>query len=192
MARSDGPRNPFDGFRIEVDPEKVEEAARAVRTRLEALRDTMEAGLADARHRTVRITRNGRQIGPDLPLTVLLAGEGVALAALGPLWTILANLGARAVLEVEIIHAADELVAEGRAAYADGEVATAEARYRDALARRPSDPGALYHLAVLLRVTGRVDEARSVLARAVTGPPDHPDVVRAAELLARMDGARTL
>ena len=51
MVRSDGPRNPFDGFRVEVDPEKVEEAARAVRTRLEALRDTVEAGLADARHR---------------------------------------------------------------------------------------------------------------------------------------------
>lgn len=192
MAQGNGPKNPFEGFRVEVDPERIDEAVKQLRARFDELRERAERGLEDARHTKVRITRKGRQLGPDIPLTVLLAGEGVALAALGPLWTLLANLGARAVLEVDFLHVSDELVDEGRAQWAEGESEAAERSYRDALSKRPNDPTALYHLGVLLRVTGRLDEARSALSRAAGGPEGHPDVIKAAELLARMDGRRTL
>ncbi len=185
-------KNPFDGFRIEVDPEKLDEAVRSLRGRLDGLRDRVEQGVADARHTRVRILRNGAPLGPDLPLTVLLAGEGVALAALGPLWTLIANLGARAVLEVVFLHASEELVEEGRAHFGDGEVEEAERCYRAALDKRPGDPSAHYHLGVLLRVTGRVEDARAALHRAAAGPEGHPDVIKAADLLSRMDGTRTL
>ncbi len=169
-----GPR-----FRFEVDPDRVEESLRRLRDRL---REMFQEG----RHTRVRLSYRGKPIGPDIPLAVLLAGEGVAFWLMSPLGALLVNLGAKAVLDVEIIHDADELVREGLSLYLDGEVEQAEAKYREALARRPDDPSALYNLAVLLKVSGREDEARQHLHRAAMGPEGHPDVVKAAELLAKM------
>ena len=48
-----------------------------------------------------------------------------------PLPALLVNLGAKAVLDVEFIHEADELVQEGLDLYMKGETDEAEARYRD-------------------------------------------------------------
>lgn len=186
------PRNPFDGFRVEVDPEKVDEALKRLRDRLESARDAVEEGVTQARHTKVRVSYKGKQLGGDLPLSVFLAGEGVALAAIGPLYALLANLGAKAMLEVEFVHASDQLVRDGREAYGHGEVVEAERLYRDALARRRDDPAALYHLGVLLRVTGREDEAVACFRKAAMGPEGHPEVTRAAELLDRLAGKRTL
>jgi Flp pilus assembly protein TadD len=119
---------------------------------------------------------------------VFLAGEGVAFWLLSPLPALLVNLGAKAVLDVEFVHDADELVQEGLQAYLDGEVELAERRYREALRKRPDDPTALYNLGTLLRVSGRVDEARAALRHAAMGPENHPDVLRASQALARLDG----
>lgn len=188
----DGDRKRFEDFRLEVDPEKVEEAVRRIREHAESLRDRLEAGLHGARFTKVRVSVRGRQIGPDIPLSVFLAGEGVALATLGPIATLVTNLGGAAFLTIEFVHDADELVAAGREAFGHGEVETAEARYREALERRRDDPSALYHLGVLLRVTGRHDEALRCFRSAAMGPEGHPDVVRAAEAIERMGGKRTL
>lgn len=186
------PRNPFEGFRVEVDPERVDEALRKVRARLEELRDQASSGLASAQYTRVRVSYKGRALLPDVPLPWFLAGEGVALALLGPLTAVLGNLAGKALLEVELLHEADDLVAQGREAYGHGELATAEARYRDALQRRRDDPAALYHLGVLLRVSGRHEEAVRCFHAAAAGPEGHPDVVRAAETLSRLQGERTL
>lgn len=191
--RDGGPRRrPFDGVRIEIDPEQVEDAARRAREALEDARARLRDGVEHGRYTKVRLSFRGRQVGPDIPLAAFLAGEGLAVLALGPLWALLGNLGAKAVLEVEFLHEADELVARGNEAYMHGELEAAEACYRDALDRRPDDPSACYHLGVLLRITGRPDEARRVLRRAAMGPEGHPDVLRAAELLERLSGRRTL
>lgn len=189
---SDDRRNPFDGMRIEIDPDKVDEAVRALRARLEGWREAAEDGLSSARHTRVRVSHKGKALLPDIPLTVFLAGEGVAFLALGPLYAVLGNLMGRAVLEVELVHDADELVAAGKDAWMHGELETAEARYREALQRRKDDPSALYHLAVLLRVTGREEEAVACFRRAAMGPEGHADVVRAAEAIERLQGKRTL
>lgn len=186
------PRNPFDGFRIELDPERMDEFAKQLRVRLEELRERVKDGVDTSRYTKVRITYKGRPVGPDLPLGAVLAGEGIALMAFGPLWTVLGNLGARAVLEVQILHEAEELVSQGVEAYLGGDVEAAERLYRQALARRKDDPAALYHLGVLLRVTGRVDEAADALRRAAMGPEGHPEVVKASDLLRRMEGGRRL
>lgn len=180
-----GSRNPFQGFRVQIDPEKVQDA-------LERIRERASQAFQDGRYTKVRLSYRGKAIAPDIPLAVLLATEGVAFWLVSPLPALLVNLGAKALLDVEFIHEADELVREGLALYLDGEVDAAEARYREALRRRPDDVSALYNLGTLLRVTGRVDEARDALGRAAMGPEGHPDVARAAEALARMDGAKRL
>lgn len=171
------------GFQFEVDPDRIEESLRALSKRVA---DSFTAG----RYTKVRLSFRGKQLGPDIPLAVFLAGEGVALWFTGPLAALLVNIGAKAALDVEFLHEADELVQEGLTAYLDGDTGRAEARYRAALERRPDDPAALYNLGVLLKVLGRDAEAVSTLRKAVMGPEGHPDVTRAAEALERFSGGR--
>lgn len=187
-----GPRNPFDGFRFEFDPDQMDEAAKTVRDKLESMREAVESGLVNAQYTRVRVRYKDSQIGPDLPLAAFMAGEGLGLAVFGPLKLLLGNLVGKALLDVEFVHDADELVTKGREAYTHGELEAAEAHYRDALSRRRDDPAALYHLAVVLRVTGREDEASQCLRTAAMGPEGHPDVIRAAEMLDRLKGKRNL
>jgi Flp pilus assembly protein TadD len=66
-----------------------------------------------------------------------------------------------------------------------GEVDLAEAKYREALAMNPDETAAHYHLGILLRVTGRRDEAIDSLERAARDK-GHPDATRAEDALERM------
>lgn len=168
-----------EGFKLEIDPERVEDALKRLR---EQIRQSFTAG----RYTKVRLSFRGKPVGPDIPLAVFLAGEGVAFWLMSPIAALLVNVGAKAVLDVEFIHEADELVQEGLALYLDGELEAAEQRYRQALGRRPDDPAALYNLGTLLRVSGRSEEALRVLRQAAMGPEGHPDVVRASEAVDRM------
>jgi tetratricopeptide (TPR) repeat protein len=170
----EGRKNPFEGYRIEIDPERIEKV-------WQTLRDRARGAVAEGRHTRVRLSYKGQPIGPDIPLAVLLAGEGAAVWLISPIGALLVNLGAKAFLDVEFIHASDELVAEGIKFYLDGDTEAAEKCYRDALQRRPDDPSALYNLGVLLRVTGRKEEALAVFRRAAMGPEGHPDVAKASE-----------
>ncbi len=192
MSDSRWPKNPFDGFRIEIDPDKVEDAKTRFRAQLEEARERVEEAWDSGRYTKIRVRYRGKQVGPDIPMTAFLAGQGVALVALQPLWVLLGNLGAKAVLDVELVHESDELVAAGNDAYLHGDVETAEKAYRDALERRDGDPAAHYHLGVLLRVTGRLQEAGRHLKAAAEGPEGHPSAVKARETLERLEGKRTL
>lgn len=172
-------RRRFPGFQFEIDPDRIEET-------LSRLRDRLRESFVAGRYTKVRLSYRGRSIGPDIPLAVFLAGEGVAFWLLSPLAALLVNLGAKAILDVEFVHEADELVQEGLALYLEGEIEAAEKKYREALDRRPDDPAALYNLGTLLRVTKRHDEALSVFRRAAMGPEGHPDVKRAAEAVEKL------
>lgn len=176
----EGRKNPFESFKVEIDPDRIDETLQSLRERV---RDSFAAG----RYTKVRLSYRGRAILPDIPLAVFLATEGVAFWLISPLPALLVNLGAKAVLDVEFVHEADELVREGLTLYLDGELEAAEARYREALERREDDPSALYNLGTLLRVTGRKDEALRALRRAAMGPPGNPDVARAAEAVQRLE-----
>ena len=179
-------KNPFEGFRIEIDPEHIDQTLKSLRDRV---KDTFAAG----RYTKVRLSYKGKPIMPDIPLGVFLATEGVAFWLVNPIGALLVNLGAKAFLEVEFVHEADELVQEGLLLYMDGELEAAETKYREALKRRPDDPAALYNLGTLLRVSGRKDEAITLLRQAAMGPEGHPDVVRASEALEKLTtGKRSL
>ena len=175
--------NPFHRFRVEMDPERLEEGLREIR-------DRIQNSAAQARYTRVRLSYKSKQVGPDIPLTMFLAGQGVLFLLTTPLAAVLANVGAKAFLDVELVHEADELVQEGIAAYLDGEIELAERKYREALKRRDDDPAALYNLGTLLRVQGRNEEALTMLRRAAMGPEGHPDVVRASEAIERITSAK--
>ena len=172
---ADTVKNPFENFKVEIDPERIDEAVRSLAERVRALAD-------QSRHVKVRVKYKGKALMQDIQLPVFAAAEVVSFWWAGLMQALVMNLGMKAFLEIEFIHEADEKVAEGRVRFAEGDVEAAEIAYREALRMKPNDPGALYHLGVLLRVSGRKDEAIAALekAAAATG---HPDAPRAQELL---------
>ena len=176
--------NPFEGFRIEVDPDEIDESVRRL---TQQVRTFVEQG----RYTKVRIKYKGKPILRDIPLGVFLATEAVTFWYAGLLRALVVNLGARTVIEVEFIHEADEDVEAGRAAYEAGEVAEAEEAFRRALAKETEHEEARYRLGILLRVTGQRDEALELLRAVAQAEGELAE--RAQEAIARMErGPRTL
>lgn len=168
----------------EVDPEAVEASLRQLQRKA---RELFEQG----RYTRVRLRYKGKQLGTDIPLGALLAMEGLGLLIASPLYLLVANLGVKAFIEVEFIHEAEDRVKEGLELFNTGEVDAAEAKYREALAMRAEDPAALYALGILLRVTGRREEAMGCLEKVAA--TENPDRTKAVEALDKMKrGARTL
>src|SRR5436190_22436099 len=137
-----------DAFKWEIDPEKIDDS-------LQKLRDQLKRLFDQGRYTRVRFKYKGKPLGPDLPLAAVVAAEGLSLFLAGPLRILVVNLGVKAFIEVEFIHEASDRVRDGQDFFAEGEVDAAEAKYREALAMKPDDTSALYHLGVLLRVAGR-------------------------------------
>jgi tetratricopeptide (TPR) repeat protein len=179
------PKNLFESFRIEVDPERIDESVRALTGKVKEWVD-------QGRYTKVRISYKGKPLLKDIPLGVFVATEAVTFWYAGLLRALVVNLGVRTFIEVELIHDAEEKIARGIELYMDGEVEAAEDCYREALRMKPGDVSALYNLGVLLRVTGRRAEAIEVLEKAAAAE-DHPDAERAAEVLEKLKrGPRTL
>ncbi len=61
------------------------------------------------------------------------------------------------------------------ASHQSGDLAAAESRYRQILARVPKDITVLYHLGVVLHQQAKMEEARHVLANTVANAPDFPE-----------------
>ncbi len=167
-----------DRFTWEFDPKAIERSFHELRERLRKLAD-------QARFTKVRFSWRGKPLLPDIPMTSLLAANGLALLLTGPIQVLIVNLGLKAFLEVQLIHESAERVAEGVELFQRGEVDLAEGKYREALAMNPGDTSAHYHLGVLLRVTGRRDEAIDSFERAARDK-GHPDAARAEDALERM------
>lgn len=168
-----------DRLRWELDPKDLERSLNELAARVQQLAEAH-------RYSKVRLTWKGKPVLPDIPLAAFVATEVASLWLAGPLRLLLVHLGVGSVLDVELVHDADERTAAGRQAFADGDVEAAEAAYRDALRMRPGDASASYHLGVLLRVAGRLDEAKEALDVALAGK-DFPERARAEALRARLD-----
>ena len=182
---SNKPRYLFEDFRLEIDPERVDDAVRSLGEQARKL-------VAHGRYTRVRLKYKGKPLMPDIPMGVFLATEAVTFWYTGLLRALVVNLGMRTIIEVEFIHNADEKVAEGIDLYMAGEVEEAEEKYREALRMKEDDPAALYNLGVLLRVTGRRQEAIECFEKAAE-MEGHEDAARAEEALQRMKrGPRTL
>ena len=164
-------------FRWEVDPQALEASLRDLVERAKRL-------VAEGRYTRVRLKYKGKAMGPEVPLPALLAMEGLGLLVASPLYLLIANLGVKAFVEVEFIHEAEDRIREGADLFNDGEVDEAEKKYREALTLRPDDPLASYHLGVLLRVTGRREEAITCLERAAKS--EIHEAEKAREALSKM------
>jgi tetratricopeptide (TPR) repeat protein len=172
----------YDRLRVPLDPAELEATLRGLPERLRRLVD-------DGRYSKVRVKFRGKQLLPDLPLGGVLAGELLAGLAL-PIGALLVNIGAGAFLDIELLHEADGMVAAGQVKLAEGEVEEAEALYRGALKLRPDDANALFHLGVLLRVSGRRDEAAAHFERVVAiGGENAARAAEALDKLRRAPGA---
>ena len=168
----------YKNLRVELDPERLDEELRK-------LREKLGKALEQGRYTRVRFKYKGKPILPDIPLAALVATEVVSFWWAGPLRALVLNLGVKTLVEVEFIHAAGEKVGEAQEHFLNGDVEEAEALYREALRIKPGDPSALYHLGVLLKVTGKKPEARQCFERAAQ-VEDHPDSARAREALGKL------
>ncbi len=174
----------FDDLKnIRIDPDHIDDGIRSLQQKL-------RRALDNGRYTRVRLTYKGRALMPDIPMGVFLASEVATFLLIGPLTTIVVNLGIKSFIEVEIIHEAAELVEEGLELYLAGEVDEAEGRYREALEKKPDDTAAFYNLGVLLRVTGRRAEAIQCFEKAGLDEihPDGPKALEALDRMARSGG----
>lgn len=172
---TEGATEPESRFNFELDPERIEDGLREIGDRIRRL-------VEDHRYSKIRLSYRGKALLPDIPIALFVAGEAASAMLAGPLRLILLHLGVGSVITVDFVNEADDRVEEGRAAWGEGRVEEAEEAYREALRLRPSSPSALYSLGVLLRVTGRPDEADEAFAEAGEFGT-HPDAVRAREML---------
>lgn len=175
------PRNIFERFRVDINPDAIDDSLREMGAKVRGLYD-------QGRYTKVRVSYKGKQLGPDIPMAMFLAGEVASFWWAGPMRAIVLNLGIRSFIEVELVHEADGVVREGVDLFMQGEVEAAEQRYREALRMKAGDTAALYNLGVLLRVTGRQAEAIESFTLAAKDE-QHPDGARAREALGRMKGA---
>jgi tetratricopeptide (TPR) repeat protein len=175
----------FEDFRIDIDPDKIDESVKNLQERLRRMVD-------QGRYTKVRLKYKGKALMPDIPFGIFMATEVASFWYGGLFRALVVNLGVKTFIEVELIHQADEKVREGIELYMNGEIESAEDKYREALKMKPGDVSALYNLGILLRVTGRRDEAMKALEEAAAAG-GHPDADRAKEALEKMNrGPRTL
>jgi tetratricopeptide (TPR) repeat protein len=175
----------FEDFRIDIDPERIDESVKSLQEKLKRMVD-------QGRYTKVRLKYKGKALMPDIPFGVFIATEAVSFWYAGLFRALVMNLGVKTFIEVELIHQADEKVKEGIELYMNGDIEAAEEKYREALKMKPGDVSALYNLGILLRVTGRRDESMTCLQQAAEAG-SHPDAERAQEALDKMNrGPRTL
>jgi tetratricopeptide (TPR) repeat protein len=167
---------------VEIDPAHIDESVQILTEKVRNL-------VGQGRYTKVRVKYKGKPLMPDIPMGVFLAAEAVTFWYSGLLRALVVNLGVRTLLEVELIHDADEKVAQGVQQFMDGDVDEAERCYRDALAIKPDDTSALVNLGILLRVTGRQAEAIDVLTQAAADT-QHPDSERARIALEKIQGRK--
>lgn len=105
-------------FNLGVDPKKIDEAIRELRSQVARW---VKRGVADK----VRISYKGKPLAPDIPVYYFLAAEALTFWATGFLRILIVNLGAKAFLQIEFISSAEEHYAEGMKSYLAGDMDSA-------------------------------------------------------------------
>lgn len=132
----------------------------------ERARDLMAKG----QHTRVRIKFRGRQIA-ELPIAVVAAAEVASFWWFGPLRVVLGHFVGKAVLDVEFVSNADQLVAQGKALLSDGEVDKAVAEFDKALAMDRRHAGALLGKGIALKLRGDRAAAKEWFEKAEDADP---------------------
>jgi tetratricopeptide (TPR) repeat protein len=132
----------------------------------ERARDLMSKG----QHTRVRIKFRGRQIA-ELPIAAVAAAEVASFWWFGPLRVVLGHVVGKAILDVEFVSNADQMVAQGKAFLADGELDKAVAEFDKALLMDRRHSGALLGKGIALKLRGDRAAAREWFQKAEEADP---------------------
>lgn len=136
------------------------------------------------RYNKVRVTREGKNVLPDIPVGAIMAAELATLAWAGPLRTALVNVAGRLMFKVELINDAQEHLAAAREHYARGDLNEAETEAVRALKVDGRLPDGFLLLGTLAKVRGNPQEALAHFQKARDLDP-HGPVGRHAESAGR-------
>jgi tetratricopeptide (TPR) repeat protein len=167
-------------FGVEVEPGSVEKTLAHVR---EELTHWVNKG----RYTKVRFKLRGKPILPDLPVGAVIAAEAVTFWWAGLLRALLFTLGAKAVLEVELVNDADREVARGKEALLAGDLDRAVEGFSKALEMDRDHCAAHLSLGIAFKLKGDLAKARESLQRAEQLDCDGPVGGEARRLLDQMD-----
>jgi tetratricopeptide (TPR) repeat protein len=118
------------------------------------------------RYRKIRVTRNGKQVLPDIPLAAAAALEAASLYGAGFARVLGVNVAARFLFDFEVVNEADRYFKSGTEAFLEGDLERAEESLLKAVRIDDTHAGAYLQLGVLYRLRGELDKAEKVLERA--------------------------
>ena len=124
------------------------------------------------RYSKVRIKRNGKQLGPDIPVAALLALEAATFFGTGILRGALMHAVGRVFFEVELINEAEEIHVQGVALFLGGELQGARDCFEKAITVDPRYAPAHLQMGVLCKVQNEEAAARTFFETAKTLDPD--------------------
>jgi spermidine synthase/Flp pilus assembly protein TadD len=141
-----------------------------------AARDRAVGGRAGELELVERIAREGVRADPAAGALLLWIGSlGARAAGNAPRADRLEALAEESGLGLARRARTQRAVGEGRAAFREGGLPRAEALFRRALDRDPSEPTARFGLAAIAAGRAEPDAARSHLERLLAGHPDHAE-----------------
>jgi len=154
----------LERLREQVDPSQPEAAVRLIADQAGALLNKLQVT-------KVRLKHKDKPVLPDIPLIYGLLLEAGGIWAGGLVRVLIANLGIKALVDVEVINEAEELVTRGDANYQAGEVTSAIRDYRQAVALDRTCAIAHYQLGVALRVQGDIPKAAESFRKVIQLDP---------------------
>ncbi len=167
-------------FGVDVEPGSVERT-------LEKVREELAHWVKKGRYTKVRLKLRGQPILPDIPVAAFLAAEAVTFWWAGLLRVLLVHLGAKAVLDVELVSDADLEVARGKAALLAGDLDLATASFEKALGMDRDSAAAHLNLGIALKLKGDLAKASELLRRTEQLDPQGPVGEEARKLLDQLD-----
>ncbi len=163
-------------FGVEVEPGSVERT-------LEKVREELFHWVKKGRYTKVRLKMRGKPILPDIPVAAFLAAEAVTFWWAGLLRVLLVHLGAKAVLDVELVSEADLEVSRGKAELLAGDLERAHASFDKALAMDRDCASAHLNAGIAFKLRGELDKAAESLRRAEQLDAQGPSGEEARRLL---------
>ncbi len=151
--------------RFEVGGENAQEA-------FENIKDQVQYWVARGRYSKVRIKRNGKQLGPDIPVAALLAFEAATFFGAGILRGALMHVVGRVFFEVELINEAEEHHGEGVALFLAGDLEGAQQCFEKAIAVDQRYAPAHLQMGVLYKVKNELGQAKAAFEEAQRLDPE--------------------
>jgi tetratricopeptide (TPR) repeat protein len=145
-------------FGVDVEPGSVE-------TTLEKVREELAHWVKKGRYTKVRLKLRGQPILPDIPVAAFLAAEAVTFWWAGLLRVLLVHVGAKAVLDVELVSDADLEVSRGKAALLAGDLDLAMVSFEKALTMDRDCASAHLNLGIAFKLKGDLEKASELLRR---------------------------